>query len=226
MENHMTVREPVTDLPEEIVAYRPISPAAAVSVVTGLLALLAAILVYDLGVGTFIFAAVVGLITGYRGLSSVRRYDMAGRGAAKAGLVCSVLALVTGGAVMIYHAVNEVPEGYVPISYEPLQPKGGDLIPATAKELDGKKVYIKGYMYPTDQTTGIKEFVLCRDNGTCCFGGQPKLTDMIQVKLKEPLALDYHTGLRYIAGNFKVEQNQAPGSLGTVLYHLDADYAK
>ncbi|WP_406699540.1 DUF3299 domain-containing protein [Singulisphaera sp. Ch08] len=222
----MTVREPVMDLPEEIVAYRPISPAAAVSVVTGLLALLSAALVYDLGVATFIFASVVGLMTGARGLSAVRRYDMAGRGAAKSGLALSVLALATGGGILLYQALNEVPEGCLPITYEALQSKGGEIIPASAKELDGKKVYIKGYMYPSDQTTGIKEFVLCRDNGTCCFGGQPKLTDMIQVKLKEPLALDYHTGLRYIAGNFKVEQNQAPGSLGTVLYHLDADYAK
>jgi hypothetical protein len=226
MEQNMTVQEPVTDLPEEIVAYRPISPAAALSVVTGSLALLAAVLVFDLGAATFIFAAGVGLITGYRGLSAVRRYDMAGRGAAKAGLGLSVLALVAGAGVMAYHAANEVPEGSVPITYERLQPKGGELIPESAKQLDGKKVYIKGYMYPGEQTTGIKEFVLCRDNGTCCFGGQPKLTDMIQVKLKEPLALDYHTGLRYIAGNFKVQQDTAPGSLGTVLYHLEADYAK
>lgn len=226
MEESMTVREPATDLPEEMGAYRPISPAAAVSVVAGLLAWLAGALVYDLGVGVFLFAAAVGLLTGFRGISSVKRYDMAGRAAARAGVACSILALVTGGAVMAYQAMNEVPEGYIPISYEPLQPKGADMIPPSAKELDGKKVYIKGYMYPTDQTTQIKEFVLCRDNGTCCFGGQPKLTDMIQVKLKEPLALDYHTGLRYIAGNFKVEQSQAPGTLGTVLYHLEADYAK
>jgi len=222
----MSVQGPLTDLPEEIAAYRPISPAAATSVVTGLLALLAAILVFDLGAATFVFAAVVGLITGYRGLQSVKRYDMAGRKAAKAGLTLSVLALVTGAGVMTYLALNEVPEGYLPISYEALQAKGGDVIPPSAKELDGKRVYIKGYMYPGEQTTGIKEFVLCRDNGTCCFGGQPKLNDMIQVKLKEPLALDYHTGLRYLAGNFKVQQETAPGSLGTVLYHLEADYAK
>src|SRR4051794_18961721 len=125
----MTVQAPVTDLPEEIVAYRPISPAAAASVVTGLLALLAAVLVFDLGAATFIFASGVGLITGCRGLSAVRRYDMAGRGAAKAGLGLSVVALVTGAGVMAYHAANEVPEGCVAITYEPLQSKGGELIP-------------------------------------------------------------------------------------------------
>lgn len=151
---------------------------------------------------------------------------MAGRDAAKAGLGLSVLPLATGIGIITYQAMNEVPEGSLPITYEVLQPKGGELMPASAQVLDGKKVYIKGYMYPGEQTTGIKEFVLCRDNGTCCFGGQPKLTDMIQVKLKESLILDYHTGLRYIAGNFKVQQDTAPGSLGTVLYHLEADYAK
>ena len=226
MGSHMIVQEPAIDLPEEIAAYRPVSPAAAISVVTGLLALLAAVLVFDLGAVTYVFASAVGLITGVRGISAFKRYDMAGRGAAKAGLGLSVLALATGAGVMTYHAMNEVPEGSVAISYEALQAKGGEVIPESAKALDGKKVYIKGYMYPGEQTTGIKEFVLCRDNGTCCFGGQPKLNDMIQVKLKEPLTLDYHTGLRYIAGNFKVQQEAAPGSLGTVLYHLEADYAK
>lgn len=49
MENHVIVQEHGMDLPEEIVAYRPISPAAATSVVTGLLALLSAVLVFDLG---------------------------------------------------------------------------------------------------------------------------------------------------------------------------------
>ncbi len=183
-------------------------------------------MVYDLGVGVFLFAAAVGLITGFRGISSVKRYDMAGRAAARAGVACSILAL---GDRRGRHGVSGDERGARGLHshlLRTLAAQRGGHDPPSAKELDGKKVYIKGYMYPTDQTTQIKEFVLCRDNGTCCFGGQPKLTDMIQVKLKEPLALDYHTGLRYIAGNFKVEQSQAPGTLGTVLYHLEADYAK
>jgi hypothetical protein len=206
--------------------YRPVSPAAAMSVIAGLLALLAAVLVNDLGATTLVFVSTIGLWTGYRGISAIRRYEMEGRRAARAGIVLSTLALATGIGITTYQSLYEVPQGCMRISYDLLQPTPGESIPRSAKELDGKDVFIKGYMYPGSQTTGIREFVLCRDNGTCCFGGQPKLTDMIQVKLEEPLALDYHTGLRQVAGKFRVEPETAPGGLGSVLYHLDANYAR
>jgi hypothetical protein len=135
-------------------------------------------------------------------------------------------ALVTGFGIGGFQNAFGVPAGYLRISYETLQPKPGESIPASARELDGKKVFIKGYMYPSNQMTGIREFVLCRDNGTCCFGGQPKLADMIQVNLKEPLTLDYQTGLRRVAGTFRLQPNAARGDLGSVLYRLDADYAQ
>ena len=134
--------------------------------------------------------------------------------------------MVAGFGINIFQTAFEVPAGCLPISYEALQPRPGEPVPASARELDGKRVFIKGYMYPSSQMTGIREFVLCRDNGTCCFGGQPKLTDMIQVDLKEPLTLDYQTGLRRVAGTFRVEPNAAGRGMGSVLYRLDADYAR
>jgi len=221
----MKTQTPVTELSADPV-YRPICTTAVLSTIAGLLALLAAVLVYDLGSETFLLVSAVGIFAGFRGLSTVRRYDMAGRGLARAGLGFSVLALGAGFCINAYQAAIEVPKGCRPISYEPLQPKPGEQIPATAQALHGQKIFIKGYMYPSSQSTGIREFVLCRDNGTCCFGGQPKLTDMIEVKLKEPLALDFHSGLRHVAGTFRVEPNNSPGALGSVLYHLDADYAR
>jgi len=228
MENDRQVLadEPKPVSPKELPDYRPVSSAATISLFVGLFAMLAAVLVADVGIATFIGVAILGLLIGLRGLSSIKRYDMAGLGFARAGLGLSVLALFTGAGVHLYESMTEVPEGSVLITYAALQPKGGEMIPDSAKALDGKKVFIKGYMYPGDQTKGIKEFVLCRDNGTCCFGGQPKLTDMIQVQLKEPLTVDFHSGLRHIAGNFKVEQSIGPSSVGTVLYKLEADYAR
>jgi Protein of unknown function (DUF3299) len=225
MENRMTAQQTATDHYEEL-DYRPTSPMALLSVVVGLLALVSACLVYDLGSTTFVLASAIGLVTAYRGLSAVRRYEMRGRGAAKAGLGLSALALVAGFGINGLQTAFEVPTGCLPISYETLQPKPGESVPVSARELDGKKVFIKGYMYPSSQMTEIREFVLCRDNGTCCFGGQPKLADMIQVSLKEPLTLDYHTGLRHVAGTFRVEPKTATGGLGSILYRLDADYAR
>ena len=41
--------------------------------------------------------------------------------------------------------------------------------------------------------------------GTCCFGGEPKLTDMIEVKLEGSLAIEYARRKRKLAGTFKVD---------------------
>ncbi len=225
MEKMMTAQQTADGHSQEF-DYRPTSPMAVLSLVVGILALVSACLVYDLGPTTFMVVSSIGLIVSERGKSAVRRYEMRGRGAANAGFALSVLALAAGFGLMCFETAFEVPAGCLRISYEMLQPRPGEPIPASARELDGKKVFIKGYMYPSSQMTGIREFVLCRDNGTCCFGGQPRLTDMIQVNLKEPLTLDYHTGLRHVAGTFRVQPNGAPGGMGSVLYRLDADYAQ
>jgi hypothetical protein len=66
--------------------------------------------------------------------------------------------------------------------------------------------------------------VLCRDNGTCCFGGKPKLTDMIEVTLKYPLKLDYSPRLHKFAGVFHVQTVQSSDVSSSVLYQLEADY--
>lgn len=225
MEKSMTAQQTASDLPQDL-DYRRTSPMAVLSVFVGLLALLSACLVYDLGPATVEFVSSIGLVAGLQGLSAVRRYDLRGRGAARAGLGLSVAAVVVGFGINVFQTAFEVPAGSLRIGYEALQPRPGELIPASARELDGKKVFIKGYMYPSSQMTGIREFVLCRDNGTCCFGGQPKLSDMIQVNLKEPLALDYQTGLRHVAGTFRVVPNAAAAGPGSVLYRLDAEYAR
>ena len=83
---------------------------------------------------------------------------------------------------------TEVPEGYQRIGYGQLQPDPNhpdEPIPPAAKELDGQKVFIKGYVYPTISQHGIREFLLVRDEGSCCFGGNPKITDRIQVTLRD-----------------------------------------
>ncbi len=100
----------------------------------------------------------------------------------------------------------------------------GGPISRKAKELDGKKIYIKGYMYPVRQTHSLTRFVICRDNGTCCFGGQPKLNDMVEVKVKSGLSVDHTSSIRGIGGTFHARAETDPGGLGQIVYHIeDAD---
>ena len=185
--------------------------------------MIAAIAVYDIGWG-FLVVPAVGILLGLKGLKSVRRYDMAGKPAAKVGMVLSVLSIVGGTAGYIYLLKTTVPPGYQVITYDPLQGGIGGMIPEQVKALDGKKVYLNGYMYPTNKVHNLNRFVLCRDNGTCCFGGQPKIQDMVEVKTKPGYKLDHTSSLRGIGGTFYARVEKDPGGLGTILYHIeDAD---
>ena len=100
-------------------------------------------------------------------------------------------------------------------------------MPRRAFELNGKRVFIKGYVLPGDQQYGIKRFILVPDMGTCCFGGNPKLTDMIEVTLRDPLRVDYALRKRKLAGVFQVDGKLRPASGGRgVVYRLDADFVR
>jgi hypothetical protein len=73
---------------------------------------------------------------------------------------------------------------------------------------------------------GLKQFVLCADQGDCCFGGNPKITDRIEVNLADPLSVSYSQKMFRVAGTFRVEPTQTAGGLGAVYYHIDAEYVK
>jgi len=172
-----------------------------------------------------------GLIMGGLGLSNIRKYpaELTGLTAARLGVLLGA-ALFVGGIAC--HAViysTEVPEGYQRLSFDVL--KAGaqmpDIPPPPALEMDGQRVFIKGYIYPGQQRFDLKEFVLVPDLGTCCFGGSPKQTHMIEVFLDKDLTLDYSMTKRRLGGILKVNPMLQPvqGRPG-VYYQLIADYAK
>lgn len=210
----------------EVERYKALSSAAVASLVAGVLSALA-LLDWTLGVIPFL-----GLLLGGFALYRIRANpaEITGQRLAVIGMALSSLFWAAGAGWLSYTYMTEVPEGYERISYAQLQPDPkfpAQAIPPSAQQLDGQRVFIKGYAYPGRQQTNIKEFVLVRDRGTCCFGGStPKLTDMIQVRLKDPLRLDYSLRLQRLAGTFRVERSKASDDLGGVLYHLDADYLK
>jgi hypothetical protein len=87
--------------------------------------------------------------------------------------------------------------------------------------MNGRDVLLKGYIYPGSRQRGITEFVLCRDQGDCCFGGQPKITDRVVVRLADPKGIDFTQRLVKIAGRFRIEPAGTTELGGGVLYHLD-----
>jgi hypothetical protein len=112
-----------------------------------------------------------------------------------------------------------------------LEERGGVTVPPDIAAMDGKKVFIRGYIRPDSvtQRVGIKEFLLVRDNNQCCFGdiSSVKYYDQIAVDMVGSHTVDFENGAVYrMGGILKVEpQNVARGPLAPV-FSLKADYAK
>ncbi|HVC93928.1 MAG TPA: DUF3299 domain-containing protein [Pirellulales bacterium] len=212
---------------DDYARYRALNTLA---VVSGVLGLLSALAIFD---WTLAIIPLVGIFTGFLALRRIRANpeDYTGELVALAGSLLSALFLVGGLTWQAYDHLTEVPEGYRRINYDLLQPTAEapyQVPPEQAQEFDGQKVFIKGYVYQPDkgEITGIKQFILVRDKGDCCFGGNPKITDMIMVRLKGKLEAKFDMRVRRIGGTMHVESDRGMHGLGGVVYQLDADYLR
>lgn len=210
---------------DEAILYRALNRSAVMSLVLAVISLAGFIF------PTLLILAGLGLVLGVSAIRTIRRYpeEWSGLGIARIGAV--ICAFVFFGGIGFHATVYalEVPEGYQRISFADLQPddNSNSPLPRKALELDGEKVFIKGYVYPDGQQSNIQRFVLVPDRGTCCFGGQPKLTDMIEVNIRTDDRIRYSFQMRKLAGVLHVDERLKPVSgLGGVYYQLDAYYVK
>ncbi len=206
--------------------YQSLSRAAIASAVLGVL-----------GLGAFavlllIVLPVLGVVFGLLALSAMVRFpeEMLGKPLAIAGLVLCAATCLLAPAYHTYVYMTEVPEGYTRVNFEDLKSGLGqpDVPPSEALGLNGEQIFIKGYIHPTSMDTmSAKRFVLVPDLGTCCFGGQPPLTHMIEVSLTG----DQHARKSYrrqrLAGKLRVNSQLKPlDDLTGVYYQLQADILK
>ncbi|MFN0199819.1 MAG: hypothetical protein ACKVT0_23955 [Planctomycetaceae bacterium] len=77
------------------------------------------------------------------------------------------------------------------INMEPVTADAPKYMPTWLKSLDGKRVRIRGYMFPPFEQTDLTWFDMARDTQICCFGRAPKIYDVFRVKLKEGETTDY-----------------------------------
>ena len=211
---------------DDLISYRALSQPAVASLVLAIMSL--ATLLFP----SLLVLPLVGMVLGLVAIRSIKKYpeEWSGSGIAHAGVIGCMVVAVAGAAVHITEYVTEVPEGYERISFVELQPddQRPDLpVPPKALELDGKRIFVKGFVYPDGQQSNISKFVLVPDRGTCCFGGQPKLTDMIEVSIVSKDRIRYSLQMRKLAGTLHVDTRLKPVTgLGGVYYRLDADYVK
>ena len=208
--------------------YRPVPVLAPVALFFGICSL------FSFFTPTALVLALFGTVLGSLATKRIVRSggEFGGGTLAKAGLGLSAFCLVAGSSfnVWAYHA--EVPEGYERLSFnwlskqEPRILAGRIIAHPEALKYEGKKVFIKGYMYPNLQTTDIKDFLMVRST-KCCFGGQPKPKDMIEVRLKGNVFATYSDmRLISVAGILHVQKERASMSGEDPIYSLEGHYFK
>jgi hypothetical protein len=126
----------------------------------------------------------------------------------------------------------EGPEGAIRVSYddidllkvlnmEPVPANCVDYFPDWLRNLDGQRIRIRGFMYPPFETTGIRGFVLARDNQICCFGRFPKRYDVIDVFMRRGVTTDYIQNRPFdVVGTFHIQPEDDDGELYQ-LYVID-----
>ncbi len=214
------------DLEAEYAQYRTISLSAIATVVFAIVS------ITGLLIPPLLVLSVFGTLLGFYSVLTLRNRqdEFTGLGMAKIGLALCLLIGVGGIGWNIYDFATEVPEGFERISFydlrvDPSYPNWP--IPPTALKLNGAPIFVKGYVYPDQDFGKTKRFVLIPDLKTCCFGGQPELTDMIEVTLQDPLRVEYSLRLRKLAGKLKVSPvKKRIKNLDGVYYQLDASYIR
>jgi hypothetical protein len=89
--------------------------------------------------------------------------------------------------------------------------------------LSGQRIRIRGFMLPTAQQRGIKQFVLVRDNQQCCFGPGAALFDCILVEMQPGQSAEFSIRPVAVTGKFEVNEFDGPDGRCLAIYHMDAE---
>jgi len=200
--------------------YRPVPTLVPVALFCGLASLTSFIFLSAIVIG------VAGQVISLVALRRIRQSDgtLTGTGLALAALGLSIVIPMGGVAFQMYEYHDELPEGYrrvhfpAEISAKEFVIKDGKReLHQDVKPLDGQAIFVKGYMYQTKEAKGLRKFVLLKDNGECCFGGDPKPFDMIAVHMQGLRTVDSVEGLVAVGGVLRANVAAKPGAAVYVL---------
>jgi hypothetical protein len=202
--------------------YRSVSRAAVGSLACFVLGL------FGLMFPALLTLAACGLVMAFYALRAIRAYpeELSGRALAWTGLLLNGLLLFGGISMHAWIYLNEVPPGYSRVAFSVLQRRSYEPDKPTdqANELSGQPIFLKGYIHPSSGSGQLRKFILVPDLGTCCFGGQPKSTDMIEVTLENGQSVNHSLRRMKLAGRFEVDERPVAGFDNLVYYRLKAQY--
>lgn len=148
-------------------------------------------------------------------------------------LVSTVLAVLTPHTTMAVERsaasgkAKEITFDDIKLEMAKGDPYDSSLLTEKIKALDGKRIKIRGYILPGFQQSGIKQFVLVRDNMECCFGPGAMLHDCILVEMVPPAETSFTVRPVSVDGiftirEFRIEEN---GNI-LAIYHMDGTEVK
>ena len=189
--------------------YRPMPPLVPISMAFVCLSMLAGL--SDL----LLIVPLVGIVLAFIAYYQISRSrgELSGGPLAITSLVLMLGIFIAFASLHLHSYATEVPQGFQRVNFNsdislkgfPVQNGQMGVHPDVAK-LSEKPIYLKGYMFPYRETQGLTSFVLCKDSGECCFGGQPKPTDMILVHMKGGKTVNFHEKqLVGVAGTLRIE---------------------
>jgi hypothetical protein len=113
------------------------------------------------------------------------------------------------------------------LNMEPVTEDAVSHMPEWLRSLDGKRVRLRGYMYPTYESE-VEQFILLRDNLECCFGPGAKIYDNLMVDMK-PGTKSKYVNMREsleVVGRFRIDLKAERGYIYGLYRIEDATVVK
>ena len=94
------------------------------------------------------------------------------------------------------------------------------------RALDGQRLRLRGYILPTAQKRGIKQFVLVRDNLECCFGPGAALYDCVFVEMQGDASAEFSIRPVAVEGRFALSEFPGPDGKPLAIYRIAGETVK
>ncbi|MGL4594518.1 MAG: hypothetical protein ACRCUY_07310 [Thermoguttaceae bacterium] len=174
----------------------------------------------------FAICPLIGVLCGLFGLYNILSspFDYTGKYFAHGAVALSLLFGLSAGGWGLWNFYFSVPFGYTTVDFADLLPNPDTKkLPSYIVELgqDHRKIYIRGYMYPGRQLSGIQDFMLVRTVEHCKFcTPEQNPFDMISVHCTGDMRVPFRRRPVFVGGTLYINENFRYGELP---YHIEAD---
>jgi hypothetical protein len=109
---------------------------------------------------------------------------------------------------------------------KPDAPFRREMITPEIEALAGQRVRLRGYILPTPQKRGIKQFVLVRDNQECCFGPGAALYDCVLVEMEPGRTAEFSIRPVAVEGTFEISVFNGPDDKPLAIYRISGEQVR